>query len=414
MQYRTGDRYESFATADLVIKTKAPPEPTPNSCGTLNGVSDGVSQITLTWSQPSNWQSGWYYRVWRGSTIIKSSTTNTYYTHTPPSPTTTYTYKVACYNSQGKPGPYSYYTGKVATGGFGFAYNPIINGSLTLSQRPPSTSDSLLLQNETIDYQTYMQNLTYPLEITNDSLTLSWFYVPNATRYELVVYDVLKTMIYNKTTTTTEHQTITGLQKGSGYWIVVRAFDNDSRILGTSNEQYYHIRPYIPEGLLRLQQLMTVREMAETSLELEFDFDNWYTTSTFRLIAATGKILEEQTANYNLDPLTINKLQAGRRYRLVLEGKNNFTIHERKVLELTLPEKPFPSFGASFGGKSMHTGSLLMNLSPREESIPITQIFIGSIFIGITCKNILLRTKLAARRMAMKKKRRQRSVWRRR
>lgn len=112
------DTYWSPNSATASRTTSHQPEPTPGSCGTLYGFSDYVSKITFTWGQPSNYQSGWYYKLYRGSSLIRTSTSRSY-TYTPPSPTTTYSYKVTCFNNDGIHGSYSYRSIKVRGGGGG-------------------------------------------------------------------------------------------------------------------------------------------------------------------------------------------------------------------------------------------------------------------------------------------------------
>ena len=105
-------------------------EPIPSAPPNFAGVSNGITKITLSWNQPSGWHSGCYYRIYRDSTRIVSSTTLRYYTHTPPSPTTTYTYKVYAMNSKGQYNGYSTWSGKVTGGGGGIIMSEQPNNPL--------------------------------------------------------------------------------------------------------------------------------------------------------------------------------------------------------------------------------------------------------------------------------------------
>ncbi|TET28845.1 MAG: hypothetical protein E3J70_08650 [Candidatus Heimdallarchaeota archaeon] len=116
------DTYWSPISATASRTTIHQPEPTPGSCGSLYGFSDYNTKITFTWGQPGNFQSGWYYKLYRGSTLIRTSSSRSY-TYTPPSPTTTYTYKVTCFNNDGIHGSYSYRSIKVRGGGGGGPFN---------------------------------------------------------------------------------------------------------------------------------------------------------------------------------------------------------------------------------------------------------------------------------------------------
>lgn len=90
------------------------------------GISNYRSKISLIWYNPTNFQPGWYYRIWRKSTyygtyslLTPSGVYGTTYQDYPPSIYTLYTYRIACYNLNGVYGAFSYWTGKVSSQGGG-------------------------------------------------------------------------------------------------------------------------------------------------------------------------------------------------------------------------------------------------------------------------------------------------------
>ncbi|MGC9778142.1 MAG: hypothetical protein HZR80_02755 [Candidatus Heimdallarchaeota archaeon] len=106
------DTYWSGYSGQVSLQTQAV---IPHSVRNFRGMSDTIRKITFSWIYPDNFQSGWYYKIWRGTSLIKT-TTSTLFNHYPPSTTTTYTYKIACYNAYGQRGPYSYWRGSVTSG----------------------------------------------------------------------------------------------------------------------------------------------------------------------------------------------------------------------------------------------------------------------------------------------------------
>ncbi len=109
------DTYWSGYSGQVSLQTQAV---IPHSVRNFRGMSDTIRKITFSWIAPDNFQSGWYYKIWRGTSLIKT-TTSTLFNHYPPSTTTTYTYKIACYNAYGQRSPYSYWRGSVTSGGGG-------------------------------------------------------------------------------------------------------------------------------------------------------------------------------------------------------------------------------------------------------------------------------------------------------
>lgn len=96
----------------------------PNSVVGFTGIPNGYTKINFVWSQPTNYQPGWYYMIWRklasgGTYTYLTLTFNKYYQDIPPNRYTLYTYRIACYNLYGYLGPYSYWTGKATTSGGG-------------------------------------------------------------------------------------------------------------------------------------------------------------------------------------------------------------------------------------------------------------------------------------------------------
>jgi len=127
-QYVTGNNYQdSFASENstvTTIQTQTIPEPTPENVRNFKGMSNGVNKISFSWIPPANALTGWYYKVWRklasgGSYSLVKTTSSTSFNHYPPSTTTSYTYRIACYNNDGSRGPYSYWTGAVKSSGGG-------------------------------------------------------------------------------------------------------------------------------------------------------------------------------------------------------------------------------------------------------------------------------------------------------
>ncbi|MHA1211718.1 MAG: hypothetical protein ACTSSH_04575, partial [Candidatus Heimdallarchaeota archaeon] len=115
------DLYWSDNSSVASKLTQSEPEPTPYSVTSFIGLSNQVNCITFVWNAPSNYMSGWYYKIWRKTstssyTLIKT-TTSTNYNHYPPSTSTTYTYRIACYNNDDVRGSYKYWTGVVSGGG---------------------------------------------------------------------------------------------------------------------------------------------------------------------------------------------------------------------------------------------------------------------------------------------------------
>ncbi|MHA1187962.1 MAG: hypothetical protein ACTSSK_14005 [Candidatus Heimdallarchaeota archaeon] len=203
------DEFGQYNTSSSSLIYTAPPQPTPNYVVNFVGLSDGISDITLTWYAPRNYMSGWYYNIWRkqgsGSYVLvasvphsSGSSTLQLWTDTPPSTTTEYTYRISCYNANNQPGPYSYWTGKVE-GGFGFSFEPELNYILADNSTLTEEEIKQLIDNRggyrydpltdsvIFDYYLYTEDIIYFTEVTAESLRLNWFMIPNATTYHLFI-----------------------------------------------------------------------------------------------------------------------------------------------------------------------------------------------------------------------------------
>ncbi|MBN1328923.1 MAG: hypothetical protein JXA54_05570 [Candidatus Heimdallarchaeota archaeon] len=116
------DLYWSDYSTEISICTQSVPDPTPYSVIGFTGTSNQVNRITFTWSAPSNYMSGWYYKVERKApgettyTLIKT-TSSLSFNYYPSYITISYTYRITCYNNDGVHGPYSSWTGAVSEGG---------------------------------------------------------------------------------------------------------------------------------------------------------------------------------------------------------------------------------------------------------------------------------------------------------
>lgn len=169
--------------------TSHQPEPTPGSCGTLYGFSDYVSKITFTWGQPSNFQSGWYYKLYRSTTPIRTTTSRSY-TYTPPSPTTTYTYKVACFNNDGIRGPYSYKSIKVTSGGGG-PWNEKPN-QIIVSLAEPEQNDVNPKYNHLLNFVFYLIIFAFYLLFTESNKNLA----SEIKKYKRIRISIIKKTIH--------------------------------------------------------------------------------------------------------------------------------------------------------------------------------------------------------------------------
>ncbi|MHA1451159.1 MAG: hypothetical protein ACTSP4_17295, partial [Candidatus Hodarchaeales archaeon] len=116
----TDTLWSEYSTIDSITTQ----EPVPLALGSFHAVSNNYNRITFSWLAPSNYQSGWYYKLYRrvaytGTYTLIKTTTSTVYVHYPPSVYTLYQYRIACYNSEGDSGPYSYKVIKVKSSGGG-------------------------------------------------------------------------------------------------------------------------------------------------------------------------------------------------------------------------------------------------------------------------------------------------------
>jgi len=85
---------------DTTTTTSTPDTQPPTQPTNLVATTQSTSQITLTWSASTDNTGTAGYRVYRGTTLI-NTTTNTTYTDTNLSPQTSYTYKVQAYDAAG-------------------------------------------------------------------------------------------------------------------------------------------------------------------------------------------------------------------------------------------------------------------------------------------------------------------------
>ncbi|MHA1309207.1 MAG: hypothetical protein ACTSQN_18215, partial [Candidatus Heimdallarchaeota archaeon] len=127
-RYSDGLRTDTLWSEYSTVETITTQEPVPNALGTFTAISNNINKIIFSWTAPSNFQSGWYYKLYRrpasyGDYVLIKTTTSTLYNHYPPSPYTLYQYRIACFNSEGVPGSYSYKIIKVKSSGGGGPMN---------------------------------------------------------------------------------------------------------------------------------------------------------------------------------------------------------------------------------------------------------------------------------------------------
>jgi hypothetical protein len=203
-QIHSGDSYWSYYCDILSVTTSSPPQPTPNAVQSYSGYGDWVSSIYLQWYAPSNYMSGWYYRIWikptsggtytyvnSHKTHVGSSSTKQTLVHTPPSPTTSYTYRICAVNSNGQYGPYSYWSGKARIWGSQENVIGYLDGYESVPEKNNADvnhqiSDLIIESNNMdINYENYVQDLIYLCRYDFTSITIGWFHVPNASKYYL-------------------------------------------------------------------------------------------------------------------------------------------------------------------------------------------------------------------------------------
>jgi len=86
----------------------------PLSCNNFLGLSDNISTITFSWSQPANFLSNWHYKLFRleNNTEIKIySGSKRTFTYSPPNVTIFYSYRIYCYKSDSIRGIYTQWGG---------------------------------------------------------------------------------------------------------------------------------------------------------------------------------------------------------------------------------------------------------------------------------------------------------------
>jgi len=141
--FKTRQRYSDGLWTDTLwsdystIEAITTQEPVPYALGTFTAISNNINKIIFSWTAPSNFQSGWYYKIYRrpasyGNYVLIKTTTSTLYNHYPPSVYTLYQYRIACFNSEGVSGPYSYKIIKVKSSGGGGGGGP-------MNERPDQT-----------------------------------------------------------------------------------------------------------------------------------------------------------------------------------------------------------------------------------------------------------------------------------
>ncbi|MBN1330324.1 MAG: hypothetical protein JXA54_12695 [Candidatus Heimdallarchaeota archaeon] len=88
----------------------------PLQCPNFQGLSDNKSKITFSWSQPANFLSDWFYKLFRlenNTEIEIYSDSKRFFTYTPPNLTTFYSYRLYCYKSVSIRGVYSQWGGSI-------------------------------------------------------------------------------------------------------------------------------------------------------------------------------------------------------------------------------------------------------------------------------------------------------------
>jgi len=130
-----GDSYSDFDEINIYGTDPNNPEDNPyvsyipEYVPSFRALSNNINKLTFSWSQPSNYISGWKYKVkrWTGSSWQKIyEGTSRVFNYYPPSATTFYSYRIYCYNGNNQPGVYSSWAGKVKSSGGGGGGGPML------------------------------------------------------------------------------------------------------------------------------------------------------------------------------------------------------------------------------------------------------------------------------------------------